>query len=69
METLGLVGVDPTYGEALVRAGAQAYGISKNEFARRSESVLRWCARATSRPAEFVACHDEVLRTGRAVLQ
>jgi hypothetical protein len=69
MEMLGVVGTDPTYGEALVRASAQAYGISEDRFVRRSESVLRWCAAVKSRPADFVACHDEVLRTGRAVLR
>lgn len=60
----GLAGVDPAYRAARAPSGARRYGISEEEFVRRSNAVAELCRADAGAVSTFSACYRRVLATG-----
>ncbi len=64
LPALGLTGFDPDYLAVHAPAAARVYGISEQDYERRTLSVAGHCLEAKVTPNQFVSCYRRVLRTG-----
>lgn len=60
----GLAGFDPAYRETRAAEGAKVYGITAEEFVKRSLRVAGLCVAGSTLPDEIVRCYRRVLQTG-----
>ena len=64
LPALGLAGFDPAYRATRVPAAAAHYGISEDEYVRRTMAMLEKCLAGKSILQAFTRCYRRVLQTG-----
>ena len=64
LSALGLYGFDPAYRAARAPEGAGRYGVSAEEFVRRTMLVQDKCLEDKTTAHEFARCYRRVLQTG-----
>lgn len=64
LEAFGLSGFEAAYRETRTAEGAQKYGITPQEFERRSLQMPRSCLTGDPAPREIVRCYRRALQTG-----
>lgn len=64
LEAFGLTGFEAGYRETRAAGGAQKYGITPQEFERRTLQMPRPCLTGESQPREIVRCYRRMLQTG-----
>lgn len=65
LEAFGLTGFEAGYRDTRAAAGAQQYGITPQEFERRSLQTPHICLTGDPSPREIVRCYRRVLQTGQ----